>query len=258
VPQLADLQFEIRQAVIAGDETRIAGLLAGGQHPGKRLQIHRRHYETSLITALLGRFPATVWLVGSPFVTEAARNFVRQYPPKKPCIAEYGENFPGFLAARPAAGRAPYLEDFAVLEWHIGNVSIAIDQPAVTIEELSTVPADSVANVVVTVQTGLRYLRASWPVDDLMKLFLTDTAPGTLRFEPGDAWIEVSGARGEFRINRLACGEFIFRTSIVAGRSLGDAAEAALDTDDSFDPGAALARVVSEGLVTAINRCKRE
>src|SRR6266567_5572931 len=92
--QLADIQRDVRQAVVAGEDSAIAPLLSGGTNPRKRLQIHRRHYETSLVTALLGKFPATVWLVGSQFVNEAAQHYIREHLPRKPCIAEYGEVFP--------------------------------------------------------------------------------------------------------------------------------------------------------------------
>ena len=250
--QLAEIQRDLRHAVVAGDEPRIATLLTGGQNPLKRLQIHRRHHETSLVTALLGKFPATIWLVGSPFVTEAARHYVREDPPRKPCIAEYGEGFPRFLSTRSAAERVPYLEDFAWLEWHLGQVSIAVDQSHLALEELSAIPGDAVPGALMTMQTGLHYLDAAWPVDELMKLFLTDSAPSALQFEPEDVWIEVRGTRGEFRINRHTRGEFTFRKSVLEGRSMGEAAEAALDADATFDPGAALVRVVTEGLITGI------
>lgn len=248
MPQLGNVQFAMRQAVVAWDEAGIAPLLTGGQDPLKRLRVHRRHYETSLVTALLGKFPATVWLVGSPFVTDAARHYVREHPPGRPCIAEYGEGFPEFLSTRPPAERVAYLEDFATLEWHVGQVSIATDRSAVN--ELAAIPLDAVGDAVLTMQTGLRYLSASWPVDELMKLFLTDSAPDALEFEPADVWIEIRGARGEFRMNRLASCEFVFCKSIQEGRPIGEAAEMALEADASFNPGAALVRVVAEGLIT--------
>ena len=46
---LADIQLGIRQAVVAGEDVGVASILTGGNNPGKRLQIHRRHYETSLV-----------------------------------------------------------------------------------------------------------------------------------------------------------------------------------------------------------------
>jgi hypothetical protein len=85
-----------------------------------------------------------------------------------------------------------------------------------------------------------------------MRLFLTDSAPDPLEFEPAEVWIEIRGARGEFRINLLTHGEFTFRSSVLKGRSMGEAPEVGLDADATFDPGAALARVVTEGLITGI------
>ena len=90
-----------------GEAETVAPLLVGGNDPRKRLAIHHRHYETSLVTALLDRFPATIWLVGSTFVTETARQFVRRRPPSRPCIAEYGEEFPAFLSAILGAAELP-------------------------------------------------------------------------------------------------------------------------------------------------------
>ena len=87
MPPLAEIQSRLRESVVAGDDAVVLPLLVGGQEPEKRLRIHRRHYEASLVTALLGKFPGTVWLVGSPFTIEAAREFVRRYPPRTPCIA---------------------------------------------------------------------------------------------------------------------------------------------------------------------------
>jgi hypothetical protein len=252
VPRLAEIQRDIRRAVVRGDEASLAPLLVGGRNPLKRLQIHRRQYETSLVTALLGKFPATEWLVGSPFVTETARRYVREYPPRKPCIAEYGESFPQFLSTHPAADRAPYLREFAELEWRVGHVTIAVDEPAIRPEALSAVPADRLPDAKLTLQSGLHYLGSSWPIDELLKLYLTETAPDTMEFEPAHVWIEIRGARGEFRMNRLQSGEFMFRRSIVGGRSIDDACEVALNADAGFDPGVALAALVMEGLVIAI------
>ena len=120
MPTLADLQESVRRAVVLGDTAALAPLLVGGRIAQKRLAIHHRHYETSLVTALLDRFPATAWLVGSVFLTETARQFVRERPPSRPCIAEYGEELPGFLSARPGTAELPYLCAFAELEWHLG------------------------------------------------------------------------------------------------------------------------------------------
>lgn len=251
MPTLADLQGSVRQAVVLGDTSVLASQLAGGRDAEKRLAIHHRHYETSLVTALLDRFPATIWLVGSMFVTEAARQFVRDRPPSRPCIAEYGEDFPDFLSAGRGATELPYLRAFAELEWHLSRLSLAVTRPALTQADLSALDPETLADLNITLQPGVHYFHAAWAVDDLMRLYLTDSAPDRFSLQSGDVWVELRGARGELQMHRLDRASFAFRAALSAGRALGDAAVSALDLNATFDPGRALAALITDGLVTA-------
>ena len=187
---LADIQAGIRDAVVDGNAAAVAPVLLGGTHPEHRLAIHQRHYMASLTRALVERFPATVWLVGSELVTHAATSFVRQQPPSKPCIAEYGEDFPRYLAAHPATQSLPYLAQFAELEWHLGRLALATDESA-----------------------NVQHLHLEWSLDELIGLYLTDTAPDeyTLRLE--DVWLEIRGLRGELQMNRLTAEEYAYQVA---------------------------------------------
>ena len=252
MPALADIQLLFRNAVVIGDVARIMALLPAGHHPEKGLGIHRRNYEISLVTALLTKFPATVWLAGTSFVTEAATDFIRNHAPHAPCIAEYGDEFPQFLAALPAADGMPYLREFAELERQVGQVSVEIEERCLALADLTEVGTDRLPDIMLRLQPGVRYQGASWPIDDLFKLYLTESAPDRYPFEPCDVWLEVRGARGEFRIDRLESSEFIFRKSIAEGCCIGSAAESALEANQSFDPGIALVRLIESGMVTEI------
>jgi hypothetical protein len=265
VLSLADTQAHLRHALVTGDASGILPLLVGGRDAGARLAIHRRHYDASLVKALLGKFPATVWLVGGPCVTEAARAFAHTHPPCAPCMAEYGSEFPKFLSTWaagegvwPAAERVPYLQAFAQLEWHLGQVAVAIDRAPVPIEQFAQLDSNALMRARLILQPGLGYLAASWPVDELMTLHLTDTAPEQFPLAPADVWIEIRGARGEFQINRVDAGDFIFRTAILEGLSIGEAAVYALDAHPGFAPGQALAALVGAGLVTALAHYVRD
>ncbi len=307
VTSLVEFQGSLRQAVVLGEDLAVVPWLVGGANARKRLALHHRHYEASLVTSLLDRFPATVWLVGSAFVTEAARQFVRRRPPSRPCIAEYGEDFPVFLAAERGAATLPYLRSFAELEWHLGRLSLAVTLPALGQSDLSTlVPwkrdsldksrsaapgwqgattenighirgrsnaasrdappgsyvtnhvsrgldPDTLMNVRITLQPGVHYFHAAWDIDNLIRLFLTDSAPDQFSLQSGDAWIELRGARGDLQMNRLERASFAFRAALAAGQLLGDAAIAAIDLGPTFDAGQALATLVTDGLVTAID-----
>jgi hypothetical protein len=253
VPALADIQKGVRDALILGDVTGLDSMLVGGHDARKRLAIHQRHYHASLITALLDRFPATVWLVGSEFVTATAREFVRNCPPSRPCIAEYGEEFPASLAARPGAADVPYLQQFGELEWHVGRLSIAVAVPPLTQADLAAIDPAALADATLAVQPGALYHHADWAIDQLISLYLSDSVPDQFSLQPGDAWLEVRGARGGLTINRLTHADFAFRAALAAGERLGDAAVSALDIDPAFDAGQALLSAVADGLVTAID-----
>jgi hypothetical protein len=254
MPSLADSQSALRHALVTGDVAVVAPFLVSGPAGETRFEIHRRHYVASLATTLLGRFPATAWLVGDGFLAEAAREFVQAHPPTSPCLAEYAEDFPQFLATRSLQGRVPYLRSFAELDWALGFVSVAIDHPSIAAAALASVDPGVLPDVGLTLQPGVRYLRAEWPVDELINLYLADSAPDRLAFDPEEVRLEVLGARGEFHIRRLDRGSFVFRQQTRAGRSIGPAAECALEADRRFDPAMALATLFADGLVVEVTR----
>jgi Putative DNA-binding domain len=258
VPRLADIQSLVREAVVAGQTSALEPLLAGGGKAWTRFDIHRRNYEASLTNALLEKFPASAWLAGNEFLTRAAMLYVRRHPPEAPCIAEYGGGFAKFLSECPGAERVPYLRPFAELEWCLGHVAIAVDKPCVPPEAFSAIPAESLPDLTLSFQPGVRYVEAEWPVDELIQLYLAETVPEYLSFEPAAVWLEIRGARGEFSLTRLEHGEFLFRQSIREGNSIAAAAECALDADANFDAGTALASLIACGLVTRIGQGDQE
>jgi hypothetical protein len=249
---LSETQQRLRDAVVLGDASRVADLLIGGEQAEGRLAIHQRHYHASLESALLTKFQATGWLVGTPFLQEVIRSFIRSHPPHAPCMAEYGDDFPQFIAAQPGAERVPYLLAFAELEWRLGQAAIAVDEPSIGLENLSQLAPENLQDATLRLQPGIHYLSTAWPIDDLIKLYLAETKPDQYPLAPAEVCIEVRGSRGTFQIDRLEATEFAFRSAIQGGRSIGDAAANALDIDARFDPGRALVRLVNQGHVTTV------
>ncbi len=245
---LVETQRRVRNAVVDGDSGPALPMLVGGPDPRTRLAIHQRHYETSLVTALLTRFPATGWLVGSAKLLVPARSFIRHRPPKAPCIAEYGQGFPDWLHTNPLADRVPYLSAFAEFDWHLGRGAVEVEQSPAEISVLAAIPPPSVSDVQLVLQRGLHYLSADWPLDELMRLFVTNTAPDQLTLSPEPVWLEIRGARGDFSFHRLGESDFTFRRSLHRGGTLGASAEQALGVDATFDAGPAVAGLFTAGL----------
>jgi hypothetical protein len=251
MPSLVDLQERVARAVTTGKrEPAVAGLV-GGADPGKRLDIHVRHYAASLTAALRDKFAACAWLVGADLVTGAARAYAHAEPPRQLCIADYGEGFPKFLATWGRAPTPRYLESFAELEWLVGHASIAIDQPPLAWPTLAELGPERLVDAVLTLQPGAGYLRATHAVDRLMTLYLSGTEPERFALPEADTFIEVRGARGAVQISPLDTATFAFRSALATGSSIGDAAGHALDCDTAFDPGEALRLLVQNGLAIA-------
>lgn len=251
--RLADAQAAVAKAMITGDSRFAPESLVGGPDPRARFAIHLRHYLASLQTALHDKFPATEWLLGDDLFRAAATAYIREHPPRTPCIAEYGSELPSFIAGFEHTARFRYVEAFARLEWLLGRASIALHATPLAWHELAAAGPDLLLHARLELQPGLGYLRAAHAVDTLMQLYLRDEEPETFEIPAGDARIEVGGARGSIRMTRLAPGTFAFRDALRDGESISDAAGRALDIDERFDPGQALQELVASGHVTSFN-----
>jgi hypothetical protein len=256
MPPLADVQAGVARAVVMGDAEPIAALLAGGADPRARFAIHQRHYAASLAAALRQKFPATAWLVGEDAVLDAARAYARAHPPRRPCIADYGEHFPAFLADRLPA--LPYLGAFMELEWSVGQVSITVGRPPLAWPQLARRGSESLPDAGLTMQPGLRYLRLAWNLDELMTMYLSGAVADKFVLRKENACIEVRGGRGALWIDRIDPATFVFRSALSAGASIGEAASAALDGDATFDAGNALRAIVTDGLATDLSAPAKE
>ena len=256
MPTLVETQSIFRDAVVRtrgghrGSET-----FAGGGNQWRGALAPSTEFHTSLIDALLVKFPATAWLVGTPFLTDAAKHFVIEASAPGAMYRGIRRSFPDFLSQCSAAEGLPYICDFAELEWYLGKVAIAVDKPAVSGQEVSAIDPDALPDILLALQPGLHYLNASWPVDELMKLYLTETAPDRLEFAPAEVWIEVRGARGEFHFSRLDAAEYMFRKSVLEGHSIGECGRLRSRSRRRFRSGRSSGeRRLPAGLITTIKQ----
>lgn len=248
---LSDVQAQFRAAVVTPDAAIPAMLRAPAPIAG-RLEIYRRHFREALVRHIAGRFPTIEWLVGSDRLRPLAEQFTRVAPPTAPCMAEYGAGFIAALKDEAVIRHLPYLGDVAELDWMLGDVSVAISKPALDISALAKFPANQLPDLGLHLQLGVRYLASAWPVDDLVRIRLSEQYPQTLDFAPMNVALEISGARGQFQIRRLDQPVMKFRAALARGATLGDAMSDGLATDPEFDVSLALATIFAEGLVVAV------
>jgi len=249
---LSETQRLVRNALVASDFDAVSPILVGGQAPAERLAVHRRHYHASLVDALRTRYPATAWLIGDLAVTVAASRYVIARPPRVFCIAEFGEDFPQFLGSESSLSAVPYIEAFAALEWQVGRVSVAVDSPALTLADLTAADASMLMSSSLILQPGVAYMTMDWPVDALMRIYLSGQVPPQFQMEPATTHVEVRGARGALHITTLSPATWTFRSLLQAGRAIGLAAEDALERDPQFDPARTLVELCDLLLLTRL------
>lgn len=248
MPSLFETQGAFRDAVAGRADAGLLATLRSPAAPEARLDIYRRHHRESFRRHLRGRYPTLEWLLGTAAMVSLADKTLRQAPPRAPSLAEYGQEL-AETAERAGEGLPPYIADVARLDWALGCISVATEQRAIGSDALAAVDAEELLQVTLSLQTGLAYVAAAWPVDELVQLRLADAAPEQLAFAAGATWLELRGARGRFTLRRLSAAGFAFRSRIAAGACLAGAAEAALELDLSFDVTEALAALFAEGLV---------
>jgi hypothetical protein len=192
--------------------------------------------------------------MGSAEFALAAAAYVHAHPPTAPCIAEYGEGFPDFVARLPISERAHYLAAVARADWHLGQVSIAIAEEPLAIEALAAMAQEELWVARLKLQPGLRFLATEWPIDSLVALHLNGNPPEQFVLENSPVGLQFRGARGAFSVERLDPATFAFRCALKDGATLGEAAEKGVAARGDFDPGGALASLFAAGLVVCAER----
>src|SRR5215475_9159085 len=103
---LPDLQQAFSVYLAGADRPDLAAEVLSDAIPAAaRLRVYRHHVMDSLGAALAATFPTVQALVGADFFRDLARAFVVHALPRQPVLAEYGADFPAFVAAyEPARG----------------------------------------------------------------------------------------------------------------------------------------------------------
>jgi hypothetical protein len=251
-PSLAEIQRSFRRAIL-GDDDAAASFIVGDAIPAAaRLDVYRNNVLASLISVLKDSFPAICKLVDARFFDFAATAFVRAHPPRQPCLAEYGREFPDFLTSFPPCRALVYLADVARLEWLVQRVAAAADRPALQPPALGGVAARDAPRLLLRLQPTHAYLASRWPIDKIWRA----NRPGgdtdmRIDLDSGGVLVELRRPDNEVELRLLDAGTFAFRAAFAERAPLAAAAEAALAVDSSFDTAGALARLFADGAIAA-------
>jgi hypothetical protein len=226
-----------------------AGLTTwNGSDPAHRFSVYRNNVAVALIDALAATFPVVAALCGEAFFRAMARQYALASPPRSPLLAEFGQDFPDFIASYAPADGVAYLAPVARLEAARAQVWHAADAVPVTAERLAAAQG-WIGDAVLTLHPAHAVLAAPYAI---VSIWAAHNGMGDLSSVDVEAAEEALVVRPELdtEVWRLPPGGAAFITGLGAGVPVAEAAFAALAANAGFDAAVALNIIVAARLVT--------
>jgi hypothetical protein len=247
-------------AALLQDRAAPAGLTtARGEADPRRFAVYRNNVMAGLTRALEQRFPVTVRLVGEQFFRGMAKSFIAGSRPRSPMLAEYGDDFPDFIAAFEAAATVPYLVDVARLEAAWSKAYHAAEATPIDPGALAGIDAQALPAARLRRHPAAALIGSAYPVGSIWAAHRSEVVEPVVRSGRESVLIVRPGA--DVGVHVLPPCDAPFAAAVLAGATLGEAAEAALAEDAGFDFGAALVGLAGlgafSGVVAGDESCSR-
>lgn len=258
-PPLRETQAAMCRALLEGDAKRLMPQLAAeGVHAETQIAVYRNNLFASLTDVLRDAFPVICRLVDDRFFAYAAHEFIRQHPPLRPCLSEYGARFPDFLADFPPCRELSYLADVARFEWLLSRAAHAEIATPMDPTALASLAPEDTPRLVLQLDPSLGYLASPWPIDRIWQANRRGAEEGmTIDLDAGGVCLEIGRRDGAVVYRALDAATVAFRQALAEGTTLEGGAGIALDLDERFDLAAAFADLFREGAVTSFAVAER-
>jgi hypothetical protein len=247
------LQGEFAQALLDPDREVPSDIRARDGDAGRRFAVYRNNVVTGLIDALRAGFPAVERIVGEEFFVGMAQVYVRARPPRAPMMFLFGDDFAGFIASFPPAAEIPYLSDIARVETACLRAFHAADEAPLEAAALADLAPEALLELRVATHPSLSVVRSAYPVATIWAM-----NAGVMELAPIEDWtgedVAIARPHTEVTVQRLRPGtaillELLQGATDGARLALGAAAARASAECPEFDPAAALADILSAGLL---------
>lgn len=223
---------------------------ARGERDAARFAVYRNNVFVGLTKALGARFPVTERLVGADFFAGMARVYAQDRKPASPLMFEYGDDFADFVAGFSPAASVPYLADIARLEAAWTRAYHAPDEAPLEVATLAAVAPANLLSLRFRPHASACLIASRFPIGSIWAAHQTALVQPVV----GHAAQTVLVTRPDMEVgvHVLPQCDKEFSAALVAGSTLGGAAEVAMGARPDFDFGAALVGLLSLGAFAAI------
>ncbi len=224
-------------------QARFAGELLGRAGP-PGMAVYRSNVFGNWAQALAGAYPIVRKIVGAEFFEGLARAYSSAHPSVSGDLNEYGAQLAEFVEIFPHTRDLPYLPDVARMEWLAHRAYYAQDAEPLSLDGL-----DESSRLALTPACAL--LASEWPLARIWTVHQDDYEGAIdVDLRSGPDRILVHRPKWRAQVRSLAPGDYRFLDCARAGKTLGEALEAAAAEDPGFDPSLALAGWVDAGVIT--------
>jgi len=222
-----------------------------GHAAAKRYNVYRNNVTVSLIETLAAIYPAVQRITGADFFRAMARSHIRATPPTSPLLFDYGRDFPAFIQQWEYAQSMPWLADTARLERAWLDAYHAADVEPLSSDALAATRPERMADLVFTAHPATRVVRSPFSAVTIFAANRGADRVGRIDAStPEDALITRPDL--DVAVRHLPLGGAVFLTSLIAGRTFGEAAASALADFPSFDIASGIAGMIEAGAFTAV------
>lgn len=248
---LRDLQAAFAAHLVDGEARGIVDAVAGDTITAEaRLRVHRHHVRHSLGVALAATFPTVQAVVGEDFFRAMAQSFVEGTLPAQPVLAEYGADFPPFVADWAPARSLPYLSDVARLDWALNVAWHAPEEGRLSAAMLAALPTEQLPLLRLGLSAGTSLVVSSYPIDRIWSASRPGVPAQDLALDGGVRLLVLRQA-DDAAFLALSSGEAAFLGAVAEGANLEAAAGRAGGAESDFDLSSGFARLLGLGCFAA-------
>jgi len=160
VPQLSnpDLQSELMET--------ISNFASNGKFDRKGIEIYQRNLLASATRSLANSYPTVNALLGDDLLNVLTRDFLIAHPKSQYDWAQWGSEFPQWLAFHPVSTDAIYLVDCAKLDWIIHMSSKAEDNN-IDLNSLLLLESHDLNDLQLTYNPSVNVFYSDYPIVDI-------------------------------------------------------------------------------------------
>lgn len=222
--------------------------------PEIRFAVYRNNVMVSLIDALADTYPVVQTLVGEEFFRAMARVFSQSSPPQSKVMAFYGRDFADFIASFHPAASVPYLADVARLEMARVMAYHAADVASIHTEVLQAALADpeQLLSLRLMLHPSVHVTDSTFAIFSIWAAHQGAVCASSVDPDVAQT-VLVYRAGLDVDTMELTDGTGLFVSTLLAGQTLADAAQAANSIDPAFDLANALTLLLRLRLITHLN-----